>query len=111
MVQKWVPTTNVGELRVLGKAAEEAGELTSALSRCIIQGVDGREPTTDKPNRLWLQEEIADVYATLELLERELFLDTNAIQRRMWEKFDKLVEWRALLEDVPRCVPARGDDA
>lgn len=96
---KWVPTTNIGELRVLGKAAEETGELTSALARCIIQGIDEVEPVTGKANRKWLEEEIADVYAALEMLQGELALDMNAITQRKWVKFDKLQTWRRLLEE------------
>lgn len=98
MVSKWVPTTDIGQLRSLGKAAEETGELTASLARCIIQGIEEAEPVTGKPNRQWLEEEIADVYAALEMVERELALDTNAIARRKWNKFAKLAEWRALLE-------------
>lgn len=96
-VSKWVPTTNIGHLRALGKALEENGELGAALARCLIQGIDEVEPTTGKPNRQWLQEEIADVYAALEIVQDQFSLDTNWISRRKWEKFGKLEAWRDLL--------------
>jgi hypothetical protein len=51
-------------LKILGKQLEELNELGSATARCIIQGIDGREPVTKKPNREWFMEEVADVYAT-----------------------------------------------
>lgn len=100
-VNRWVPITDIAKLRVLGKAAEEAGELASVLARCIIQGVDECEPTTGKPNRQWLEEEIADVEANLRILIAELGLDYNGIADRRNDKILKLQQWRHLLENTP----------
>lgn len=55
------------EVKILGKLLEELGELQSAAARCLIQGMDEREPVTGKQNRLWLQEELADVDAGIRL--------------------------------------------
>lgn len=52
----WQPITNKHDLAVLGKLGEEATELGSAIFRCIIQGLNEREPTTGKVNRQWLEE-------------------------------------------------------
>jgi hypothetical protein len=59
----WRPMTRPIDLKHLGKLGEESNELGAAISRCIIQGIDEREPVTGKPNRQWLAEEIADVLA------------------------------------------------
>jgi hypothetical protein len=57
----WHPISDPKELKVLGKLCEEVNELGSAISRCIIQGVNECHPMTQKCNRTWLEDEIADV--------------------------------------------------
>lgn len=96
-MQKWVPTTDPGELRLLGKASEEAGELVTVLARCIIQGLAGKDPRTGKDNRMWLEEEIADVEAACDMLKHELGLDIKGIAERAVVKRARLKEWRDLL--------------
>lgn len=66
----WHPINVAIDLKHLGKLAEELNECGSATARCIIQGMDGCEPESGKPNRQWLQEEIADVLANVELVAR-----------------------------------------
>lgn len=56
----WRAESDPVKLAVLGKLAEELGELQAAVARCIIQGADGSHPVTGKPNLDWLFEEIAD---------------------------------------------------
>lgn len=89
----WRPMQNPVDLKHLGKLAEEAGELAQATARCIIQGIDGREPVTGKPNRQWLEEEIADVRANCLLVERRFGLDQQAIAVRTVRKMDYLEAW------------------
>lgn len=92
----WQPITDKLQLKKLGKLGEELGELTSATLRCIIQGVDEVEPVTKKSNRLWLQEEIADVYATLEHVIEEHGLDSHFIVARANEKYERLKTWHEM---------------
>lgn len=47
----WHPMTDAINLAHLGKLAEELNECGAAVARCIIQGIDGSEPVTGKPNR------------------------------------------------------------
>jgi NTP pyrophosphatase (non-canonical NTP hydrolase) len=89
----WTPDTNKTNLRVLGKAAEEAGEYGSALARCIIQGINESEPVTGKPNKEWLEEEVADVLATIDLLILKMALDWNFIKTRTVNKLTRLEGW------------------
>src|SRR4051812_36337432 len=81
-LSEWQPITNKHNLAALGKLGEEASELCSAICRCIIQGMDELEPTTGKPNRQWLEEEIADVMALTTLAIQELDLDMPTIMER-----------------------------
>jgi hypothetical protein len=46
----WEPERDRLTLKILGKQLEELNELGSATARCIIQGIEGREPVTKKPS-------------------------------------------------------------
>jgi len=93
----WQPITDKKILACLGKLGEELNEGGSAASRCIIQGVDEVEPTTLKPNRQWLQEEIADIIAMCGLAITELGLDEDAIAKRIEYKLKYHTEWLCAL--------------
>src|SRR4030095_14422990 len=89
----WTPMKDPVDLKHLGKLIEELGECTSAASRCIIQGVDEREPVTDKANRRWLAEELADVLAGVELCIEHFNLDVGFIALRKAGKKQQLRSW------------------
>ena len=95
-VNPWHPIKDAIALKHLGKLAEELNECGSAVARCIIQGIDECEPTTGKLNREWLQEELADVLANLELVTAHFGLDWKAILIRSARKQKHLQEWHAL---------------
>jgi hypothetical protein len=92
----WQPITDAVDLKHLGKLGEECNELGSAISRCIIQGVDEAEPVTGKLNREWMEDEIADVEAGIELAKRRFDLDRDRIHRRRIKKMLHLLKWHAL---------------
>lgn len=92
----WVPMTDLADLKHLGKFAEELSECGSAVSRCIIQGVDGREPSTGEPNREWLTKEIADVLCNADLVIDHFGLDRDAIEARVEFKRGYLSRWHAM---------------
>ena len=89
----WHPMTEPVDLKYLGKLAEECGELNQAIGRCIIQGIDGCEPDSQKVNRTWLQEEIADVLVNAALVIKRFNLDMPAINKRYKLKRSRLVVW------------------
>lgn len=91
----WHPMTNAVDLKCMGKFGEEVNELGAAISRCIIQGVDEKEPTTGKVNRRWLEEEIADVIANLDIVTERWELDIKFIYERAERKRDMLKKWHA----------------
>jgi len=92
----WQPTKNTLDLKHLGKLSEELAELSQVVARCIIQGVDEVHPVTGKSNKLWLAEEVADVYANLYLLEEHFSLDTEFVYRRSGEKLEFLESWHGM---------------
>jgi len=95
-VNPWHPITNPADLKHLGKLGEEVNELGAAVSRCIIQGVYEREPVTKKENKTWLEEEIADVEATAELVKKRFQLDRKFIEARKLEKMERLQTWHEM---------------
>ena len=97
----WQPITSKHDLAVLGKLGEEVNELGSAICRCIIQGVDEREPVTGKMNREWLEEEIADVLALAGTAIRRLGLDEATISERRHRKTAYKEPWFVSLADEP----------
>lgn len=94
--QPWIPMSDPIDVKVTGKLIEEGGEVVSAAARCLIQGIDGTEPTSGKSNRLWLSEEIADARANFELAEERFDLDLEFIHRRKEEKKARLRTWHAM---------------
>lgn len=96
----WQPMSNPIDLAHLGKLGEECGELGAAIARCIIQGIDACEPVTGKPNRLWLEDEIADVLAGLHLVTQRFGLDEVRMQERCLKKMRHLQNWHAQLSDA-----------
>jgi hypothetical protein len=89
----WSPLTDPVQLKVIGKALEETNELGNALARVLIQGIDECEPTTGKPNREWLEDEGADVMATLGLVIERFGLDYNRMMQRSLDKAERLQTW------------------
>lgn len=94
----WNPMDKPIDLKHLGKLGEETNELGAAVSRCIIQGIDEAEPVTGKVNRKWLEDEIADVAANIDLVIEHFKLDTNRITERALDKKGKLKLWHGMLK-------------
>jgi NTP pyrophosphatase (non-canonical NTP hydrolase) len=95
-VNPWHPISNKTDLKILGKLLEELGELTAAASRCVIQGQNSCEPVTGKKNIEWLQDEIADVLAGIEITTDRFFLDRSEIRTRVERKKEHLRSWHLM---------------
>lgn len=89
----WHPITDPVALKHLGKLAEETGELSAVVARCIIQGIDEKAPITGKVNRDWLEDEIADVLANMKLVSDFFALDIDKILARADKKSEQLKTW------------------
>lgn len=98
-LSKWVPTTNLLHLRRFGKLGEELSELGAVTNRCIIQGIDEIDPSTQKTNRLRLQEEIADVLAQSCCTIDDLELDKKFINSRVRDKIEQMAEWEDMFKE------------
>lgn len=106
---KWIPTTDLLDLAVLGKLAEECGELSSIIARCIIQGPDENDPESNKPNLQALMEEIADVRAMSELAIARFQLDRGKIAARTDRKIQMKMAWHSMImEDQEDDEPSNG---
>lgn len=92
----WHPMTDSLDLKHLGKLAEETGELSAAVSRCIIQGIDEAEPVTGKVNREWLEDELADVAANSLLVIERFGLDQQRMRERAERKAAQLRTWHEM---------------
>ena len=97
-VTKWVPTTDLMTLRRFGKMLEELGELTEVASRCIIQGIDELDPSTQRYNRARLIDEIADVYAQLDETVKSFKLNVDYIEARRAKKRAYMQEWEDMFK-------------
>lgn len=98
LISPWEPDTNPANLRPLGKCLEELNEAGAILARCIIQGIEESEPVTGKPNRQAVEEELADVQATVEILTNHFGLDHTRIAVRAMEKKARLLAWFKMME-------------
>jgi len=87
---------NSVDLKCLGKLLEELGEAVAAASRCLIQGIDETEPITGKPNRLWLEEELADIQAGARIVTERFHLRKDFIEARSARKEVQLRAWHLL---------------
>lgn len=95
----WNPIKKPIDLKHLGKFIEELSKCASAAARCIIQGIDEVEPSTLKPNRQWLMEEVADVLANAVLVVEHFSLDQATMDARIDKKLKHLRSWHAMLGD------------
>lgn len=93
----WHPMTNPRDLKTLGKLCEELGEATAAASRCMIQGIEERNPDTGETNREWLTKELADVLANLAMTVDRFGLDMAAIEVRAGRKRAFQTVWHGQL--------------
>lgn len=89
----WTPETDPHRIAVLGKLAEELGEATQIVARCIIQGLEGSEPVTKVPNTEALEKELADVLATIHQAVFRLDLNASFVDERALGKFKELGTW------------------
>lgn len=100
-ISPWRPMTKPIDLKHIGKLLEELGEATAAASRCAIQGIEESEPTTGKLNREWLEDELADVQANVQLVVAHFGLDWNRMAKRTGRKKVRLRQWHAMLDEAP----------
>lgn len=97
IITAWLPEQDPHRLAVLGKLAEECNELAGRAVRCIIQGIDEKDPATGRTNRDELAREASDVEACLEMVES--LLGVKRITSRVAGKYDGFKRWHRLIEE------------
>jgi hypothetical protein len=100
----WRAEPDPVKLAILGKLAEELGELQAAVARCIIQGVDGVHPVTGKPNADWLREEIVDVVNMVDFTDHVLIETDDQLtqsQVRLLKKRAHIQQWLESFQTLP----------
>ena len=97
----WHPMSDAVDLKHLGKLAEELSEAGAAVARCIIQGIDEKEPVTGKINREWLQDELADVIANIirDIPGIKPSIDGHPTPKPV-RLFSRFIEWHSLPGEV-----------
>ena len=95
----WKAEKDPKKLAILGKLAEELGELQAVVCRCIIQGADEVHPVTGKPNLEWLWEEMVDVANMMDFVYRTWEADWDAIIRRRAKKHKMIEQWLASFDE------------
>jgi NTP pyrophosphatase (non-canonical NTP hydrolase) len=84
----------------MGKLLEECGELVAVAARCIIQGIDEVDPSSNRLNNARLSDEVADVLAQCSTTVKALGLDAAAIARRVAKKEADMAEWEAMFPPI-----------
>lgn len=95
-MNKWMVETSPKILRRVGKTGEESSELSKTCFRIVLQGFDGLDPKTGQPNFEALLDEVADVYAQLDVTTQALGLDRIAVEIRRKKKIRQMHEWESL---------------
>lgn len=100
----WNTMQDERDRRVIGKLLEELTELGTAASRCLIQGIDECEPSTGKPNKEWLEDELGDVRAMTSLTMQHFKLNGDRIRDRASVKYMHKRKWVAMptLEELAK---------
>lgn len=96
LISPWHPMKDPVDVKTLGKLLEEVNELGTAVARCLIQGIFEAEPVTGKLNNDWLEDEIADVLAGIDLAVERFGLDMGKINRRTARKIEGLRRWHEM---------------
>lgn len=84
----------------LFRFGQRMGVAGAAVSRCIIQGIDEREPVTGKLNRDWLCESLVEIISTIPPIVASLNLDRKAMDLRCGRKMAHLRQWHGMLEEA-----------
>ncbi|MBP1850539.1 hypothetical protein [Rhizobium halophytocola] len=97
----WLPEPDIVTHQALGKAAEEASELSKIAARCMIQGLDASDPKSGIANRQALADELADMEAVIGWITDLLKIDIETHNARADRKYTGFAEWQKMLEAHP----------
>lgn len=72
--------------------------LSAVAARCVIQGIDEVDPSTQETNHVRLERHIGKAYGAIDSAIRRFGLDTEFIDRRRHAKRSAMQEWEALFK-------------
>ena len=81
---------------VMAILQEEAAEVIQAVSKCYRFGLDNYKPGKPKTNRQHLEEEIGDLMAMIDILQKMDEVSFNNIEAARAAKIDKLKQWSTI---------------
>ena len=81
---------------VMAILQEEAAEVIQAVSKCYRFGLDHYKPGKPKTNRQHLEEEIGDLLAMIDILQKMDEVSFNNIEAARLAKIDKLKQWSTI---------------
>lgn len=85
---------NEQTLETLRILQEECAEVIQAISKVFRFGLTATHPDTpNKTNLYRLQEELGDLQAMIELLDKQGIVDTDILLQFKLDKFIKLKKW------------------
>lgn len=84
----------------LHNVIKAGAKLGRVIARCVIQGLDGKDPETPDTNLDQLSVAIANMYGALNGLVKRMELDEEAIQRRRVQKCEFMLELEAPLQTL-----------
>lgn len=95
MKKRRLPTGDGGTL--LRDMVGACGGVIAAVSRCLIQGIDGEEPVTRKPNRAWFLEAVCRLLDGMVDIALSHNLDNDRMSERAKFKERHLRAWHTML--------------
>jgi hypothetical protein len=97
-ISPWMPEQDRIRLAVLGKLIEECNELAGRAARCIIQGLNERDPATGRRNSEELGREMSDVTACIHMVEEVLGGSSKRTLPRMATKREGFRRWHDMIK-------------
>lgn len=77
---------------------EECSEVIQAVSKINRFGIDNYKPGKPKTNREHLEEELGDLLAMIDLLEKDGVISRPNMEIAKTAKFEKLKKWSNIYE-------------
>jgi NTP pyrophosphatase (non-canonical NTP hydrolase) len=81
---------------VMAILQEEAAEVIQSVSKCYRFGLDNYKPGKPKTNRQHLEEEIGDLMAMIDILQKMDEVSFNNIEAAREAKIQKLKQWSTI---------------
>jgi len=89
---------NTKSHEIMSILQEECSEVIQAVSKINRFGIDNYKPGKPKTNREHLEEELGDLLAMVDLLEKDGIISKDKMENAKKAKFEKLKKWSSIYE-------------